>query len=93
MNENIGQAQHQILKRRVDDVIYYAEKAEMFLQLTEEANELMAECLKQLPEDIVVSYMQKLSSTTINRAHADRAYQLIKSAYVSIHPESIVGEM
>lgn len=93
MNEDEKFKQRQTLKRRLDDVIYFAEAVEKFTRYMNEANESMMECLKDVPEDVVVSYMHDLASTTFNRANADSKYQLLKSAYVSIHPESIVGEM
>lgn len=93
MNDSEKFKQRQTLKRRLDDVIYFAESVEKFTGYMNEANESMMECLKDVPEDVVVSYMQDLASTTFNRANADSKYQLLKSAYVSIHPESIVGEM
>ena len=93
MNESVEFTQRQLLKRRLNDVVYYAETAEMFLQYMDEANDLMVDYLSQLPEDVVVNYLNELSTTTFNRAQADRAYQLLKSAYVAMNPESIVGEM
>lgn len=93
MNESEKFKQRQTLKRRLDDVIYFADAVEKFTRHMDEANELMMECLKEVPEDVVVSYMEDLASTTFNRASADSKYQLLKSAYVTINPGSIVGEM
>lgn len=93
MDESVEYTQRQMLKRRLDDAIYYSETAERFVQYFEEADDLLVDCLKNIPEDVVVSYMQELASATFNRAHADNAYQLLKSAYVTVNPGSIVGEM
>lgn len=93
MDESLEQTQRQMLKRRLDDAIYYSETAERFVKYFEEADDLLMDCLKHIPEDVVVAYMQELASATFNRARADNAYQLLKSAYVTVNPGSIVGEM
>lgn len=93
MDESLERTQRQMLKRRLDDAIYFAETAERFVRYFEEADDQLMNCLKQIPEDVVVAYMQELASATFNRARADNAYQLLKSAYVTVNPGSIVGEM
>lgn len=89
----IDKAQQDMLKRRVDDVIYYVETVERFNEALSDANDALVTCLKSVEEDVVIAELDRLSKLTFNRTRADKAYQLLQSAYASINPSSIVGEM